>query len=178
MVKALTLLVMAFFWGASWAEEPGRFYLGSGYTHGTIKTPGFSSESLSAMEVRLGLYLNENFSFELRSVQGQGDALVHSDTQSIDISLNSYQGIFLKPGFQMDRSQFFLLVGFYQSEFERAIRDSGTSAQTHQHDGFAVGIGFGSWYTDRIALNFEWKELVDSTLYKWMGATIGISIAL
>ena len=151
------------------------FYIGGAYSVGRFQQEGISTDDdkMSGSELRFGYYFNERISIEARAGKGFDSVSFMSDEARTRLTMQKYQGIFIKPGLRMDRSLFFMLIGYYEADLKTEfLHESRTINRKEQ--GVSLGLGFGAWHSERLAMSFEWRELIESTQYKWLGATFAI----
>lgn len=138
--------------------------------------------------------------YNIQPVDGSDDlSSFQQDSLILKSELNYYASFYLKPQIKNDIAVFYGLIGFttYDSEFEiiqqtyegqylindddelvvtsyNPMGDPTYGAYSESEVSFSMGVGVGFFFHDRYAVNFEWKNLVQSKPFGDTEGELGI----
>ncbi|TVZ37320.1 opacity protein-like surface antigen [Alteromonadaceae bacterium 2753L.S.0a.02] len=160
------------------AGQQGAFF-GGGFNFANIKTENIGEYSLNAIDIAGGFMLNEFFGLEARLGTG-----VSSDSKNVNpgtILLNyevktkitNYWGLFVRPQFQAEHFQGYLLLGYGGADVNMSSPDLPEEFQLNGSDsGASWGAGAGFSPDGNLFFNVEFMNYIDSKDYEFTGINL------
>ena len=141
-------------------------YVGLGYSHMTYGESGFEDVNPSAIALKYGKELSENFAFEVRGAIGVSDDRLNVNDISIEVDCDNMLGIY-GVGKKYLTKEFSLngIIGLTRAEFTSKSTNGlvGTTVENHEVD-FSYGVGVGYRFDD-ISLDLEYMKYIDRTYF-------------
>ncbi len=155
--------------GAHASKDKGA-YLGGSFSLVNVGVlDPFSNEvTFKAGEVILGYKHHKYLGFEVRYGQSLQDEVIAVEDlttgfeDSVTAGIDSYLSYYYRVEWANEIAKVYVLLGQSQIETLLEFDQTGTPTVEASDSGFSYGVGFGLWLDERMNLNFEFKNLVDT----------------
>ena len=140
--QLLSVLVISILLSSSnvFAREETRSYVGIQYAQAKYTEDDIDDVEPTALVVRLGIYLTEHTSAELRYGDGVDSDDVEFQGQDIDVDIENFGGVYAVYHFDTDyQNSFYGILGYTEAELKASL-----NGQTSREDnnGISAGLGF------------------------------------
>jgi hypothetical protein len=156
---------------AQQGAAPGSLYFGVSFSQATYEEPGRGTAKPTAIGLKLGKVINDNFALEGRFGTGLTDDDLGGGVGDVEVDyfLGAYaKGILpLSPRFAL-----YGLAGVTYGDLSASgggLRFSGSDAD------FSYGIGLDWMIGATTSLNVEWARLFDASNYQLDALTVGVN---
>lgn len=151
------------------ASASGTSYFGSSYYMSSVEFDAIDADfDLGALTFQYGMDINEMLGMEFRFGFGlQDDSLL-----GVNLSLENYYGLYLKPKYRMDAVQLYALFGYASAELELSFQGESMSADD---DGFSYGFGLEYFFNDTTAVTVEYMQLINDSDYDSPSFNLGVN---
>jgi len=168
MTKIIAVLGLLCVSVAVFADKDKGVYFGGGINLVTVGAEDrFRNDvNFKAGEVILGYKHNNYLGLEVRGGASLDDEVIAiRDTalgldEAADSNIEEYFSVYYRAELANEIAKLYLLVG--QSAIKTRTEFGDDSFVQSSDTGFSYGIGFGLWLDERMNLNFEFKNLVDT----------------
>lgn len=153
------------------ANAEDTMYFGLGYSEISVNPEGSSDVKPTAVVLKLGSQVNQNF-----AVEGRYATSLESDEVSVlgvpvDVELDNYYGVYAKGIIPLVAGiSAYGLVGYTNIEMKSSV--AGFSA-TGSEDDFSYGAGLDFALGKTVSLNLEWAKLISADNYEVEAVTLG-----
>jgi len=176
----LLLLAMCLANTAAQASKDQGVYVGGGVSliNVGVRDPFSNEVNFKAGELMIGYKYNAYLGAEIRTgknLQKETLAVNSQDTglrDSVESSIDLYTSVYYRAELANEIAKVYLLLGQSRVTTTLEFDESGRDTIEATDSGFSYGIGFGLWIDERMNLNVEYKNLVDTETDSFTGASI------
>jgi len=156
-----------------------NMYVGAGFGVWDYEESEVPEFSLNSAEGHIGYIVNDNLSIEGRVGLGVGDDSVTDDRVKLDLEVDNYLSVYLKPAYSSQNFGVYGLLGFTKAKLSADISYMGISDSISDSDSsFSYGLGAGFSVADGTSISLEWKQLIDADDYELSGFSVGVDFAI
>ena len=119
---------------------------------------------LGAVGIKVGVDINDYLGAEMRAGLGVDDDSVNYLTSEINVELNYYYGVYMRPKYKIDQIQIYGVLGFTKAEFEASAFGS---SEKDDDTYFSYGIGLEWFFYDNISASVEYMKHLDADESDW-----------
>lgn len=125
---------------------------------------------------RAGMFLNPNFSAEVRLGTGLGDDDITDNVFDGDLALDYFYGVYARGGLPVTEMFYpYAIVGYTWGRFDLSpFEDVDLGGTTTEHD-VSYGVGADFNLSPRFTINVEYLQWLDRTAGELDGFSLGIS---
>lgn len=173
----LTACISAIAATASANDEPVSkkddfVYLTGGLGFLKYKEDGFSSASITALDIGFGTQVNDHLAIGGKFLIGVADGSVSYQGFDIDVGLDWAYTLEVKPTLPLnDRVSLYAVLGFTSGE---VTADSGGYEVSDSDSGLTYGVGLYSKIDNDFALRFEYAKYLELETADISGFNLGI----
>ena len=150
----------------------GEKYGGIGYHMGSYEATGFSSASLTGLELKFGTYISDAVAFEGRLTRGIGDDTISTWGPDVNIELNTALSLFLKGDIPLSSTaNLYGLIGFTKGKITASSLGFSFS---EDESSLSYGIGAESEFSDGVYFSGEYVFYLSDDTYDYEGLNLGI----
>lgn len=175
----IALLSLVLSTGAFASKDKGAYLGGSlSLVNVGVVDPFDNEVTFKAGEVILGYKHHKYLGIEVRygqSLQDEVIAVEDPDTgldESVAATIDSYISYYYRVEWANEIAKVYVLLGQSQVETSLEFDETGVPIVEASDSGFSYGVGFGLWLDERMNLNFEFKNLVDTANDSFTAGTI------
>ncbi len=142
-------------------------YMGITYQAVSFEAAGYEAD-MGAITLKYGMSLSDMFGAELRFGFGINDDTI----EGVDIEIDHYWGIYLKPKYEADGFQIYGLLGYASAELTASYGGDSVSAD---EDGLSYGLGFEWFFGNSMSANVEYMEIINDSDFDSPSFNIGLN---
>ncbi len=179
-MRVLVFMLFSFMALCVHASKDKGVYVGGGVALVNVGVVDpFSNEvTFKTGEVLIGYKHNPYLGIELRygvSAQEESIAVDDPDTgleESVSASIESFTSVYYRAELANEIAKIYFLLGQSSVSTELEFDEGDRAIITTSDSGLSYGIGFGMWLDERMNLNFEIKNLVDTDVDSFVSASL------
>lgn len=178
----VVFILSAVSFAAAAQPESGDSYIGGQYASVGYDEDGFPEVEPSALVLRGGQFINDNFAIEGRFGFGLSDdsAATNINGYDVDVAIDIKRifGVYGK-GYLPVNDVFgvYGVFGFTDAKLEATASNGSVSETVSQSDsGFSYGIGFDVFVKDSLSVNGEYMSYLDESGYTADALSFGGSL--
>jgi len=169
-------------------DASGNYYAGVQYVLATYDEDGMEEFKPTALGIRLGMHLNDNFSIEGRLATGMEDDSINDTLPPPDDDINVtltaeldiLSGVYGIGHLNVTEAlSVYGLIGYTYAEWTakgKATVSGGSVSASSSNDDAGLSVGFGAEFdmTENLALNLEYTQYLDESDYDISAIGLGV----